>query len=391
MLPLLVLCWLSPRASIPQDNCLKCRHQGVLPCESHPDVPREEEEPSAENPILFCSWAASCEACGGSTWMDCPKCPSGERTKEIEERRQAIRAWLESGQLERKLERAVPRLETKRFAIVVDVAELPLDEKKKKWMSGHALAHQMGRDCEHVAARIAEHYAIAEMDYRAKMRMWLWGTLETHQKAQEFFQGTISAGDFRVYGRDPCFSVWTEPKNFDTVPKARTLFAHNASHLLLSNAFQPEWVGDTGGGWFDAGLAAWYEYELFGRVTNYCAEEASSPLDYEGGRWRAPVRRRLEREKERFLPALLPKRTGQMSADENALCWSFYDYLLAAHPGAARKLLLDLKQRKPAREVLPQELGMDLFATEDAWRAWVVENYPLQGDAAKTATKDKKK
>jgi hypothetical protein len=390
-LPLLLLCWFSAPAPLPQDPCLKCRHQGVLPCDDHVDVPREEEEPSALTPVLNCSWAANCQKCGGTTWMDCPKCPSGERTKEIEEKRVHIRAWLESGQLEHKLGRAVPRIETKRFALVVDVIDLPVDDKRKKMMSGHVLAHQMARDCEHAAALVAEHYAIADMDFRAKMRMWLWPTLEKHQEAQQHFQRTISAGDFRVYGRDPCFSVWTEPKNFDTVPKVRTLFVHNATHLLLSNAFQPSWVGDIGGGWLDAGLGAWYEYELFGRVKNYCTEESSGLQDYEGGLWRAAVRRRLEREKEPFLPGLLQERTGQLAPDENALCWSFYDYLLAAHPGVVRKLMIELKQKKPAREVLPKELGMSLFAAEDAWRAWVGENYPLQGDDPKAPAKGKKR
>jgi hypothetical protein len=103
------------------------------------------------------------------------------------------------------------------------------------------------------------------------------------------------------------------------------------------------------------------------------------------------VRRRLEREKEPFLPGLLQERTGQLAPDENALCWSFYDYLLAAHPGVVRKLMIELKQKKPAREVLPKELGMSLFAAEDAWRAWVGENYPLQGDDPKAPAKGKKR
>jgi len=42
-----------------------------------------------------------------------PKCESGERTMEIEERRNAIRACRESGLLEKTLGRPVPRLETK--------------------------------------------------------------------------------------------------------------------------------------------------------------------------------------------------------------------------------------------------------------------------------------
>jgi len=238
---------------------------------------------------------------------------------------------------------------------------------------------------------VAEHYAMTDMDYRAKMRMWLWDTKEAHTEAQQKFQGTISGGDFKLLGREPVFSVWDEPGNFSTVPEVRTVFVHNAAHMLLSNAFQPMWVGDIGGGWLDVGVGAWYEYELFGRVQNYCLEESSLLRGYENGQWRGAVRRKLEKEKERILPALLPKRTGDMSSEENALCWSFYDWLLAAHPGAVRKLMIDLKQKKPAREVLQQHLGTDLFATEDAWRAWVDENYPLQDDEPKAPKKSKKK
>ncbi len=372
----------------PQESCPNCLHQGVLPCKEHEDVPASEEEPGPENPVLYCSWAANCAACGGTLWIDCPRCTRGERTKEIEERRALIRDWMEQNALERELARAVPRLESARFRLVIDVAQLP--EGKKK-VSGHALAHRLAHDLEHVAAKVSEHYQMEAQDYRAKMRMWLWSTLETHQQAQTKFQGTITTGDFKLLGRDPVFSVWTEPTNFDTVPKVRELFAHNAAHMLLSNAFQPTWVGDIGGGWLDAGLGHWYEYELFGHSTNYCLEEATLSENYENGQWRAAVRRRLEKEKDPFLPGLLPKRTGALAADEHALCWSFYDWLLT-QPGVVRKLMIDLKQKKAAREVLAQHLGMDLFAAEDAWRAWVSATYPLKGDDPKAAdSKDGKK
>jgi len=378
-------------ALLSQDSCPNCLHRGVLPCKEHTDIPREEEEPTAENPIVYCSWAAACKACGGTMWVDCGRCSGGDRSQEIEEKRRLIAAWLESGQLEKKLGRAVSRLESKRFAIAVDIPELATDGNGKKKMSGHALAHQLARDGEHVTALVAEHYAMTDMDYRAKMRMWLWGTLETHHKAQEVFQGTITGGDFKLLGRDPVFSVWTERPWFDTVPKVRALFAHNAAHMLLSNAYQPTWVGDIGGGWLDVGLGAWYEYELFGRVQNYCLEESSQLKGYENGQWRGPVRQRIEHEKELFLPGLIEKRTGELTTEENALCWSFYDYLLAARPGVVSKLMIDLKQKKPAREVLAQQLGMNLFETEEAWRAWVSENYPLKGDEPKAPKKGKKK
>lgn len=375
----------------PQESCPNCLHQGVLPCKQHIEVSREDEEPTAENLLVYCAWAAACPECNGTLVVDCPRCARGDKTKEVEERRSVIRSWVENNPLEKTLGRPVNRLDTRRFALAIDVESLPSDDKNKKRMSGHLLAHQLARDLEHVSAKVAEHYAMTEPDYRAKMRMWLWSTLEDHHKAQEKFQGTITGGDFKMLGRDPVFSVWTERPNFDTVPKVRALFAHNAAHMLLSNAYQPNWVGDIGGGWLDAGIGHWYEYELFGKTVNYCLEEATLNENYEGGQWRAAVRRRLEREKDPFLPGLLPKRTGAMSAAEHALCWSFYDYLLVAQPGKVKSILIDLKQKKPAREVLAAQLGMDLFATEAAWREWVKDSYPLQGDAARADPKKAKK
>jgi hypothetical protein len=379
----------APRAQL---SCPNCLHKGVLPCKLHLEVPPEEEQPTPENPIVYCSWAAACPECEGTLWVDCPRCDSGEMTKQIDERHRLIRTWLDSSQLTKKLGRAVPRLDTNRFALALDVVDLPGgDEKTKKKMSAHTIAHLLARDLEWTAARVAEHFQMTEQDYRAKMRMWLWPTLETHQKAQELFQGTLTTGDFKLLGRDPVFSVWIDPPNFDTVQKVRALFVHNAAHMLLSNAFRPDWIGDIGGGFLDSGIGHWYEYLRFGRTVNYCVEEASGAMNYEGGRWRAPVRRVLEKEKDPFLPGLIQKRTGQLAAQEHALCWSFYDYLLATHPGVVRKLVIDLKQKKPAREVLAEHLGTDLFATEDAWRAWVSDTYPLKGDEAKASDEKKGK
>jgi len=347
-------------------------------------VPIEEEVASDDNPIVYCSWAAACEKCQGTLWVDCGRCDRGSLTKEVEEKRRVIANWLENHQLKRAMGRPVGTLETTRFAIAIDVEELSGDDRGRKKMSGHALAHQIARDCEHVAALVAQHYQMTPMDYRAKMRLWLWGTLEDHRTAQEKFLKTRTTGDFKLLGRDPVFSVWTERPHFDTVPKVRALFVHNAAHMLLSNAFQSEWVGDIGGGWLDAGLGHWYEYELFGRTVNYCLEEATLLQNYENGQWRAAVRRRLEREKTPFLPTLIGKRTGAMAADEHALCWSFYDYLLDKHPGAVRELMIDMKKRRPAREALAEHLGMDLFSIEDDWHAWASETYPTKGDKPRT-------
>jgi len=296
----------------------------------------------------------------------------------VAKRRADIETWLRPNPLDALFGRIAPRVETQHFALVVDVSELPEGRKK---VGPHALAHRIAADVEHVAERVAEHYRIEPSDYRAKMRMWLWRTLADHQKAMQRFLGTTTTGDFKLLGRDPVFSVWTEPGNFDDVYKVRSVFAHNSAHMLTSNAIEEVWVGDEGGGWLDAGLGHWYEYEIFGRTSNYCIEEATAPSNWEKGVWRAPIRRRLERERDPFLPGLLPKHTGAMSQAESAISWSFYDFLVARHSDVLRAMLADLKkkQRSP-RAILEEHLGQDLFEIERAWRAWVAETYPIKGD-----------
>jgi hypothetical protein len=366
-----------------QRSCPDCLHQGVLPCNSHTEVTLAEEERTPENGLEFCSWFAACEDCRGTGFVDCQRCTDGERTAEIEKRAAEVAAWMRPNPLETALGRSVGRVQTKHHEIVVEVPVLPEGKKKVK---AHALAHRLAGDLEHVATRIAAHYSMTAEDYRARMRMWIWDDLASHRLAMEKFLGTITEGDFKMLGRDPVFSVWDEPNLFDTVPGVRALFAHNTAHMLLSNAFEPTWVGDIGGGWFDAGLGHWYEYELFGRTLNYCLEESTLNENYENGQWRAAVRKRLEREKEPLIPALLAKRTGQMSAAEHALCWSFYDWILAAHPGKVRPILAGLKKKVPARQVFTEHLAKDVFALEPDWRAWVAATYPVKGDEPRTAS-----
>jgi len=209
--------------------------------------------------------------------------------------------------------------------------------------------------------------------------MYIWKDPKDHSAVMKEFQLSTSTGDFKLLGKDPVFSVWTE-KSFSTVPGVRRLFTHNAAHMLLSNLYKMLWTGDTGGGFFDAGSAHWYEYTLHGRSVNYCIEEATVPLDYNGGLWRAPIRKRLEADDTPQLPRLLPQNTGAMELPDQALCWSFYDWLVTVHPDELATIQKLLKEKRPGREVLEEALAEKVLTLEATWRAWVSETYPLKGD-----------
>jgi len=219
------------------------------------------------------------------------------------------------------------------------------------------------------------------------MRMWIGNRPEDHRTAMTNFLHSTSTGDFKMLGKDPVFSVWTERPLFDEVPEVRTLFAHNASHMLLSNMNAPLWFGDTGGGWFDAAVGHWYEYDLFERTSNYCIEEANFSENYANGQWRSAIRKRLSKEDEPMLPGLLVHNTGGLLQSQQALCWSFYDYLVANHPAALRPILDDLKIRRENREIFQERLGMSVIEADAAWREWVPTVYPTKGDKPRTPRK----
>ncbi|MEM9378634.1 MAG: hypothetical protein AAGB93_01705 [Planctomycetota bacterium] len=352
-----------------QEGCRRCDHRGVVPCKRHSDEIHE-----AETRVLFCSVVAGCEDCAGSLVVDCRHCDGGPDNAAMEARRAEVAKWMEASPIERHFGRSVPRCETDHFELVVDLTD-KLKEGRKK-VDPHTLMHRIADDTSHVGRRVTEHYEVVEDDLFAKMRMWIWKEPSDHASAVEAFMQTSARGDFKLLGKDPVFSVWQEPGLFASVGQIRTVFTHNAGHMLISNLFRERDVGAIGGGWLDAGAGHWYEYDRFDSSVNYCIEEATAASSYANGVWRAAMRRMLADDDEPRIAALLDVPTTAMNVEQQAVCWSFYDWLVANHREKLRPILRDLKQRKPTRDVLKEHIGLGVLAAEEAWRAWVAETYP---------------
>jgi hypothetical protein len=424
ILVLMILPLLAPSTLAQNDGCRKCDERGVVLCKKHDD-----DMHLYERQVQFCSTAAGCKECFGTLLVDCERCDGGPDSGKIPERKAEIEQWMAEERMAQHLGRPVPVVETPHFKLVVDTGTLK--EGKKKKIDGHVVMHRVANDVEQAARLLGEHFllqgtevreasrlrkaaeaftagevleeepasesdnpgsampASAQRDYFSKMRMWIWKNPDDHQNVMAKFLGSSSTGDFKMLGKDPVFSVWTE-KEFGTVPGVRRLFTHNATHMLLSNLYGMLWTGDLGGGWFDAGSAHWYEYKIHELSVNYCIEEATIPLDFHGGVWRAPIRKWLKKDQTRFLPVLIKKNTGAMELPEQALCWSFYDYLIANHVESLPILQQGLKRKEEARKLLTDALGMRLLAIEDEWRAWVAATYPLKGDKPKEPKKPKR-
>ncbi len=353
----------------PPTGCRRCDHRGVLECTRHPKDLR-----ALEREVRYCSVAATCPDCGGTLLVDCPRCDGGPDSALRERRLAEIAACRDRpDRVEKHLGRSLLRAETANFALIVDVPAIRVQRRK---MDGHRYLHLLLHDLEHVATLLHGHFQAGPGDHRTRQRMWFWAREADHRSVMLKFLFNASSGDFKFLGRDPIFSVWTGDGVFaNDGDKLHALAVHNGAHMLLSNLFRELWIGDLKGGWFDAGVAHWYEEEVFGRSVNYCIDESSVPPDYHGGVWRPVLYKRLRREKQALLPVLLNQLTGTLTPEQHALAWSLYDWLVHEHAETLRAFLQGFQQKRHSRELFRDLLDMDVRQVEEAWRAWVDEAY----------------
>ena len=353
-----------------EDGCRRCEFRGVVECESHDDELRELEA------TVYCNVAAACEPCGGALLVDCEHCEGGPENAAMEARRAELQAWAaQQHPLEAELDLDLLRIEDERFEFAGWVRKL---KRGRKSVDGHTFFHHVARDCAKAEVLIREHYGVdpAE-DYRARMRLWFWQLREDHARVMEEHLHSGSTGDYKLLGKDPIFSVCTADEIFgDDYDTLRALGVHNAAHMLTSNLYEEVWIGLDGAGWFDAGLAHWYEQTVIGRHRHYCVEEAHGGWKWDEPLWRAETRKYLSRNRDRLLPELIGQQTGELPDWGHAMSCSVYDWLVETRPSSLKPILIGLKQRVPARELFRDHVGLDLFAAEDAWRAWVQETYP---------------
>lgn len=360
-----------PAADAELKGCRSCKQRGVTDCPAHEEDLRPLER------AVFCSHAADCQNCGGSLVLDCPKCEGGPENAPAAARRAELAAWRAGGRLpvEELLGRDVLRVETAHLRLAAEIGHL---REGKKKVDGHRFLHALARDGEAAAEMIDAHYAVDRTrDYKAPMSLWFWQKPEVHVQVMREHLKISGAGDVKILGRKPQFSVCTSDETFqDDYVVLLTLGVHNLTHMLMSNLWDETWIGDQGAGWFDAGAAHWYEEKIYGRSRHFCIDEAGSPPAWEDGVWRSAIRALLKSRQEVMFPELLKKQTGEMTPEQHALCWSIYDWLLAVKPESLVPILKATKAKQPARELLPEHLGMNILEAEKAWRAWVEATYP---------------
>jgi hypothetical protein len=177
-------------------------------------------------------------------------------------------------------------------------------------------------------------------------------------------------------GNRPSYSICGNKQNFQDDEKLHRNIVHCVAHLLLSAQQSPQWIGNIKGGWADEGLAHWFEDRYWDICDTYCYQEANTNVDFKSGRWKLAVRKLVDMDKAPPAALVFDRNIDTLTLAENAVAFSYVDYLLNQDGAKFSKLVAELKKKVPTRDALKQIYGYGPIEFENLWKAWVKATYP---------------
>lgn len=371
--------------------CGRCGTTGKQPF----DVGKEyivEHVHDAPWEVLFCS-----EAIDSSNmaldWIVCPRCrtPSLQQVAQAEwdAIAEANEAWLEERQrMERYAEfDDVVYIETTHFILSWNIPKVKADKKTYRL---HAAAHLFATRFEEF---YAEFQAITGIDDADNMRnKHLIFAFEEGKQAAAVgppYAGLSHVGTVKRAGgsdKESVIVTWRQKSEHPTDDDFHRHLIHNLTHQLTSvyrniNWFTlgdlgltPPWLNDDYG-WYDAGIAHWFERRTAGSSETFCFREQDASSRWGSGDWRHNVWKAVMADEWPAFSPLLSKPTQSLTAREHQFCWSWVDYLMSVNaPGTAEAIKL-AKQETPVRDILRQVYRLSQLSFEEDWAAWVKAEY----------------
>ena len=360
---------LPPAAQGP--NCRKCKGTGTLDCKEHPRASR-----GLEGNAIYCSYMDGCEVCGGTGLVSCPKCEREDVDAELARRRTAFdlaRGGL--AVLDEEMGRPLPKAESEHFILVWDIESMKVGKKR---LDGHQLLHLYVDRLEELFVQYCEVLGASPEEFERKSRVFVWALEGDQLRGSLRFCTMGQAGPVKLMGNYPTYSVCGSKGFFDTEEQLHRHVIHSVTHLLLSHQEPQEWIGNLKGGWADAGLAHWMEYERWGLCDVYCYQEQDVPGDFRGGRWKPQVRKLVARDSAPSAAGVFVQNVDTLSGLQHAAAFSFVDYLIQLDGERLNELFKQLKAKVPTRDALKAVFGLSVLEFERDWKAWVLETYPTK-------------
>jgi len=351
--------------------CKKCQSTGRQPCPEH-----DKDECAFEDDALFCSVVAGCAVCSGVGFVPCPDCKNEPARAKIEARKAQIatkKVALEY--LDTTMGRPLRKAESEHFVLVWEMERLKVD---KKWLDGHRAMHLYLNRLEKVHPDYLARMQITDKEFLEKFRVFVWQFPQDHADGGLRFCKQAAKGGVKLMGNTPSYSVCGNKQNFQDDEKLHRNIVHCVVHLMLSAQKPVAWIGNLKAGWYDEGLAHFFEDRYWGICDTYCYQEANSNVDFKGGRFRLAVRTMVTENKCPPIAEVFEQNVDTLTLPMHAVAFSYVECLINRDGAKFSELGKKLKAKVPTREALKEIYGFTPMEFEGLWKAWVLATYPTK-------------
>ena len=367
----------TPVEDAPAVRCTKCKHTGRLACKEH-----DKDACAREDGVLYCSEVASCVACEGTGFLDCPKCENPAVEAALAAKREGSAraakrlAWVdETWNDGRDSQDTLRKVETEHFVLVWEMEGLKIDRKRR---DEHETMHIYAERLEQLFDDYVRTFQARPGEWKQKSVVLVWHLTSDQRDASLRFCNNASDSGVKLLGATPRYSVCANKQNFKDDEALHRGIVHNVAHLLLAHQRPSHWIGDKKYGWADAGVAHWFEDLYWKRCTNYCYQEQNTQVDYKGGRYRLAVRKMVASDKQPSVGAVFSRTTNELAPPEHAVSFSYVDYLIHVDGAKFNALMKRLRGKAETRDALMKIYEMNPLQMEERWKAWVLETYPTR-------------
>ncbi|MDZ4771522.1 MAG: hypothetical protein SGI72_00155 [Planctomycetota bacterium] len=352
-------------------SCKFCQSTGRQPCTEHPKT-----ECESEDEVLYCSMIVDCAVCAGTGFMVCEECKSDIARSALEKKKGEIAKYrIKNEGLDKKMNRALPKVETKHFILVFDLERIKVD---KKFINQHEGLHLYAKRLEQLYDDYVARQMLGDKDFREKFKVFIWWLPKDHEEGALAFCGQNAKGGVKLMGGTPAYSVCGNKQNFQDDEKLHRNIVHSVTHLMLSAQQSPAWIGNIKGGWLDEGLAHWFEDRYWGICDNYCYQEQNSNVDFKSGKYRLAIRKLVEADKVPSAAQIFERNTDTLTLPEHAAAFSYVDYFLSRDGEKFKQLVAKMKKKVPTRDAMKEIYGFGPIEFEGLWKAWVLQTYPTK-------------
>lgn len=370
-------------AACPQDElCPTCHGSGRL--DNAIQSPKAAE---LEGKVIYCSERIARDPKGkGSSFVPCgAKCQartkSAEAQAEFAKYETAVDAWLaNNASISKTLKPRTPFVfvRTEHFDLIYGLPKVTLETRET--FDLHAGAHLYAERLETAYRWFCELLKIEDAQMRVlRHQVFLFDDLKSLVTAAPLYAELSTDRAGHKIGDPSVLVTWRDKNVFGKNDAAfHKHVVHHLTHMIQGVWTLKVWLAERAG-WLDEGLAHVAEMRLFQAAGNSCNTE-SEELDYPDENWEPIVLRKVLANDTIAFANVMTKKSHELSHDEHMAAWSFTDFLLHREDGPAviQQLMKGVKEKREMREVFREATGFTTVNFDDAWKAWVKDNYSLK-------------